>query len=100
MGIELEWFVLLVLHLVGTSVFGVFEVETPWWRLVLKWGTVIALTWAAYRFFGHWALAVPLGLSAAGFTVHLVWCRRHGIDPWQATPRKKYYRLRGWAWME
>lgn len=100
MGIELEWFVLLVLHVLGTSIFGVFEAETPWWRLVLKWGLVIALTWVVYRSFGHWALAVILVPAAGGAVVHAVWCRRHGIDPWRATPRRKYYRLRGWSWVE
>ena len=27
------------------------------------------------------------------------WCRKHEIDPWNATPRERYYELRGWpAW--
>jgi len=98
MGIELEWFSLLVLHVLGASVFGRFETETPWWRLVVKWGTVIALTWIVFLLAGHWALMVVLVPAAGGGAFHFVWCRRHGIDPWRATPRRKYYRLRGWSW--
>ena len=31
---------------------------------------------------------------------HFVWCRRHGIDPLRATPRRRYYELRGWTWVD
>ncbi len=99
-GIELEWFSLLVVHVLGTSVFTPFEVETPWWRLTLKWSVVILLTYLVYLWAGHWALLVVAALGLAGGTVHFTWCRRHGIDPWRATPRRKYYDLRGWAWPE
>ena len=100
MGIELEWFTLLVVHVLGTSIFGVFEVETPWWRLATKWGAVTALTWVVFRLFGHWAMAVVLFPALVGGVVHFRWCARHGIDPWRATPRKTYYELRGWDWIE
>ena len=100
MGIELEWFSLLVLHVLGTSVFGPFEVGTPWWRLTLKWGIVIGVTYLVYQLSGHWALLVIATPAIAGTTVHFTWCRKHGIDPWKATPRRKYYELRGWAWSE
>ncbi len=98
MGIELEWFTLLVLHVLGTSIFTAFEVETAWWRTTLKWAIVIALTYVVYQFFGHWALAVGFTAAVVGATVHFTWCRRHGIDPLHATPRRKYYELRGWTW--
>ena len=100
MGIELEWFTLLVLHVLGTSIFNVFEVETPWWRLTLKWAILIALTYLVYTFFGHWALAVGFTGAGVGAVVHFSWCRRHGIDPVRATPRRKYYQLRGWVWQD
>ncbi|HKK28426.1 MAG TPA: hypothetical protein VKB18_10115 [Gemmatimonadota bacterium] len=98
MGIELEWFVLLVVHVIGTSVFGRFEAETPWWRLVLKWSVVIALTGLAYRLAGHWALLVVIIPAVGGGTFHVIWCRRNGIHPLRATPRRRYYELRGWSW--
>ena len=100
MGIELEWFSLLALHVLGTSVFGVFETETPWWRLTLKWAIVAAITVLVYRWAGHWAL-LAMAVPAIGGTIfHFAWCRKHGIHPWRATPRRKYYELRGWAWPE
>lgn len=100
MGIELEWFSLLIVHVLGSSIFGRFEVETPWWRLTLKWGIVILITYLVYRWIGHWAMLVIVLLGLAGTIVHFTWCRKKGIDPWQATPRRKYYELRGWAWVE
>ena len=36
MGVELELYLLLVLFTLGSSIFAVFEVETPWWRKALK----------------------------------------------------------------
>jgi type II secretory pathway component PulF len=100
MGIELEWAVLFVLHVLGTSVFGKFEAETPWWRLVLKWGIVTTVVLFTYHFFGHWAIAIILAFAILGITVHFIYCRNHGIHPFRATPRKKFYELRGWAWVE
>ena len=100
MGIELELAVLLGLNVLGTSIFGPFEVETPWWRLALKWFIVIGLTVAAYRWIGHWALLVALLPAVGGTTFHFVWCSRNGIDPLHATPRRRYYELRGWPWPE
>ncbi|MFQ5946783.1 MAG: hypothetical protein ACE5NC_11130 [Anaerolineae bacterium] len=88
------------MHVLGTSIFGRFEVETPWWRLTLKWGIVILITYLVYRWIGHWAMLVVVVLALAGTIVHFTWCRKNGIDPWRATPRRKYYELRGWAWLE
>jgi hypothetical protein len=97
---ELELLVLLALTVFGSSVFAVFEVETAPWRKVTKWGVVVALTWLVHSRFGHLALLVPAVLGLAGVTFHLVWCRRHGIHPLRATPRRRYYELRGWGWPE
>ena len=96
----LELAVLLAVALVGTSVFAVFEVETPGWRKLLKWGLVVGLTLGLYSLVGHWSLLFPLGMGLAGAGFHLWWCRRHGIDPLRATPRRRYYELRGWRWVE
>ncbi len=100
MGIALDLFVLLAVAILGTSLFSVFEVETPAWRRIVKWGLVVGVTLGLTRIIGHWALIVPALAAAGGLTVHFMWCRRHGIDPVHATPRRKYYALRGWTWRE
>jgi hypothetical protein len=61
---------------------------------------VIGLTLILTRVFGHRALLLPVLGGVAGVAAHFVWCRRHGIDPLRATPRRKYYELRGWTWPE
>lgn len=98
MGIELELIVLLAISIIGQSVFGRFELETPAWRKILKWTIVVGATLALYTLAGHWALTFPLLAGAAGTTFHFVWCRKHGIDPYRATPQRRYYELRGWSW--
>ena len=100
MGIELELAVLLVVAVLGQASFAVFEVETPAWRKIVKWGLVIGLTLVLTLFVGHWALLLPIAGGIAGVVGHTVWCRRNGIDPINATPRRKYYALRGWAWRD
>lgn len=100
MGIELELLVLLALSVVGPGVFARFEIETPAWRKILKWSVIIAATLGLYAMVGHWALSLPLLAGVAGTTFHFVWCRRNGIDPIRATPKRKYYELRGWQWTE
>jgi hypothetical protein len=92
----LELSVLLALVTIGPAVFAVFEVESAPWRKVLKWGIVIALTLGLHRLIGHWSVLLPVILGAAGLTFHFYWCRRNGIHPWRATPRRRYYQLRGW----
>jgi len=100
MGIKLELAVLLAFSVLGSGFFAAFEIETPAVRKVVKWCAMIALTLGLYAVVGHWALAVPVGLGALGTTFHIVWCRRNGIDPVRATPRRRYYELRGWEWHE
>ena len=73
MGIELELAVLLAIAVLGPSILARFEAETPAWRKV--------------------------GLGVLGLSPHFWWCRRHGIHPLYATPRRRYYELRGgWSW--
>ncbi len=97
-GIELELAVLLVIAILGPAVFAIFEVETPWWRKALRWALVSGLTLGLYSAIGHRALVLPIALAVAGTTVHFWWCRKQGIDPLRATPRRRYYELRGWEW--
>jgi len=100
MGIELELYVLLAVLTLGANIFAVFEVETPRWRKVLKWFIIIAGTLGLYSAVGHLALLLPLVAVGAGTIFHFVWCRKHGIHPIFATPRRKYYELRQWEWPE
>lgn len=100
LGVEVELAVLLALSIIGQGVFAPFEVETPVWRKLLKWSIVVVATLGLYRAVGHWALLLPAAAAAAGTAVHVVWCRRHGIHPLRATPRRRYYELRGWPWSE
>ncbi len=95
---EVELVFLLALIILGTGIFAVFEVETPWWRKVLKWSFVSGLTLLLARSVGHWALVVPAFLGGLGATFHFWWCRRNGIHPLRALPRRRYYELRGWQW--
>ena len=99
-GIAVELTALLLLQTLGTSMFARFEVETPVWRKLLKWGMVIGVTLFLYVAVGHWSLCFPLLILAFGLVVHFSYCRKHGIDPLRATPRRRYYELRGWEWKE
>jgi len=100
LGIAVELSVLLVLAVLGSAIFAPFELETPVWRKILKWGMVIGITLGLAAVVGHWAVLVPVLGGVMGVVGHTVWCRRHGIHPLRATPRRKYYALRGWTWKE
>jgi hypothetical protein len=99
-GIELELGVLLGVAIIGQSAFARFEIETPALRKILKWTMMSVVTVTLYRWVHHWALLFPVGMALAGSIFHILWCRRNGIDPWRATPRRRYYELRGWTWSE
>ncbi len=98
MGIELELGALLAFAILGQSTFARFEIETPAIRKIVKWATLSAVTLLLYRFVAHWCLLLPVFLGAAGTSFHVIWCERNGIDPWRATPHRRYYELRGWKW--
>ncbi len=100
LSVALELAVLLAIAVIGSSGFAVFEVETPWWRKVLKWSVVSGVTLGLAAVVGHWALLVPILAGLAGISAHIWWCRKNGIDPAHATPRRRYYELRGWTWPE
>lgn len=97
-GIELELFVVALFVILGADVFAPFEVETAAWKKITKWSVFLALVLGLYPVLGHGVLIVTSGLGAAGMWVHWRWCRQHGIDPLRATPRRRYYELRGWRW--
>jgi len=97
---ELELSVLLALAIVGNVTFGRFEGETPRWRRLLKWGVISGATIWLQSVVGHVAVVILLALALLGLTVHFWWCHHYGIHPLDATPRRRYYELRGWAWIE
>lgn len=100
MGVELELGVLLLIQLLGTSLFGKFEVETPVFRKIFKWLLIDGITLALYYWINHFSLLVPALMLMVGTFVHFRTCLKNGINPLDATPRKKYYALRGWPWKE
>ena len=82
----------------GSIWFGRFELETPKWRRSLKLLLTVAIpTTLAARFGAPVGLGLIGAFLALGLTVHFVWCRRHGIDPWSAEPWERYRTLRGWS---
>ena len=99
-GIEIELMVMLIFQTLGTSIFARFEVETPIWRKLLKWAIIIVGTLALYLLIGHLSLIFPILMAAIGTAFHFIFCHKKGIHPIRATPRKKYYELRGWEWQE
>jgi len=46
------------------------------------------------------ALMFQILVMGVGAIVHVTWCRKHQIHSVHATPRRKYYKLRGWPWPE
>ena len=96
MGVELELVVLLIVQTVLISSFAKFEIETPVLRKVFKWFIIDSIIITLYYIFGHWALLFLLLLLIPGTTYHFIWCKKNGIHPINATPRKKLYQLRGW----
>jgi hypothetical protein len=86
------------LFAIGNIFFGHFEQGTPKWRRVFKFAIITAVTAAIAAAGGHfWAEGFVAACAATGLTVHFVILRRHGIDPWTAEPKDKYYALRGWT---
>jgi hypothetical protein len=100
MGIELELTILLIIQTTFISAFARFEIETPLFRKLVKWFIIDGITIGLYFAVGHWAVILPtLGL-VPGIVYHFNWCKKNGINPFKATPKKKYYELRKWNWEE
>ena len=99
-GLEIELAELLLLQLFAFVLFGRFEVETHAARRIIKWFVIYGITVGIYYWLGNWAALVPVLAVIQGSIYHVVWCKKNGIHPLKATPRKKYYQLRGWKWEE
>lgn len=101
MNMEKELLALLVMHIIGVGLFGKFESESPWWRAILKWSMLLSIVWTVSYLYGHTvALYAILGMTIFSLIVHFAWCYKNGIHPIAATPRRKYFELRGWKWIE
>ena len=82
---------------VGNIVFGHFEYGTAKWRRVLKFVLVTVITALIASTGGHaWSAAFITAIATIGLSAHFIILRKHGIDPWTAEPRDKYFALRGW----
>ncbi len=97
MTFEPELWTLLLVSIFGKTIFARFEIETSRLRLLLKWLIVLGATYGLYLVAGHWALIAPLVAGGGGALFHVIWCRQKGIHPLDATPRDRYYELRGWT---
>jgi hypothetical protein len=82
---------------VGNILFGHFEERTPKWRRILKFfmftGLIALISATAGR---AWSVGFVGAIFSVVLVLHLWWLPRHGIHPFTAEPRDKYYALRGW----
>jgi hypothetical protein len=97
---EIELIVLLTLQILANAFFGRFEGETPGWQKAMKWLALLGITLGLYRLVGHYSLIFPLGIVVLALSLHFYGCKKNGIHPFKATPRRKYYEMRGWEWKE
>lgn len=93
-----DLFIAAELHLLGILAFGHFEAKTHIARKISKslflLGIVAIISW----FFGSpWGAVAAVVMMGIGLSVHVWWCRKHGIGILSAEPRDKYYSLRGWS---
>ena len=101
LNMSYELLALFIFHTLGFSVFGKFQTETAWWKLTLKWMVILMLIYCLYYFFGHTiTLLTILLLAIIGVAGHTWWCIKNQIHPLNATPRRRYYELQGWKWLE
>lgn len=96
MGIAPELSGLLLFQLLGSAFFSKFEIETPPLRTIFNWLVIDAITVGLYFLIGHYSMLFPFLIAVIGMIAHVSICKKEGIDPVKATPRKKYYKLREW----
>ena len=100
MRLEPELLILLIIQTIFISAFARFEIESHLLRKILKWFIIDGITIGLYFIINHWAVLFPILALVPGTIYHFNWCRKNGIDPFKATPKKKYYELRKWKWEE
>ena len=97
MNIWIDVAVVAMMFAVGSIVFGHFEERTPKWRRILKLFALTGLVALISSTLGRvWSVALVAGVVSAAALIHAWWLPKHGIDPWTAEPKDKYYALRGW----
>lgn len=93
----MELFIAAALMAIGTITFKRFEERTPPLRGIMKFVSILATTALVTYFFGSmWGILWVIGWFAVGMIFHFWWTLSHGIHPFTAEPREKYYQLRGW----
>lgn len=100
MSLEMVLLILLVSQMIGMSVFAAFETEASIPARLSKWIFINGGTIGLYYAVGGWSLLLPGFMLVLGLTVHFIICRKYGFHPIYATPRRRYYEFRGWAWPE
>lgn len=95
-----ELILLIIIQTIFISAFAKFEIETPLSKKLIKWFIIDAITISLYFALKHWAMLFPILALIPGTIYHFNWCKKNGIHPLNATPRKKYYELRKWNWTE
>lgn len=93
-------FVLLGIQLFASTAFAKFEIETPLMRKLIKWLVIDGATIGLFYIVGYYSILLPIVMIGIGTTYHVIWCKKNGIHPLKATPKNKYYKLRGWKWEE
>jgi hypothetical protein len=77
--------------------FGRFEARVPVSRRVARMGVyLVPAVVVSYTAGSPWTYVWIVGALLPGACFHVVWCRRHGINPLTAEPRDRYLALRGW----
>ena len=97
MNIWIDVAVIASLFTIGNIVFGHFEHHTPKWRRILKFFIVTGVVALIASTAGHaWSAVFIAASFVLGLAFHFWYLHKHGIDPFTAEPREKYYALRGW----
>lgn len=92
--------VLLGIQLFASTTFAKFEIETPLLRKLIKWLIIDGATIGLFYVIGYYSILLPVVMIGIGTTYHVIWCKKNGIHPLKATPKKRYYELRCWKWEE
>jgi hypothetical protein len=94
--LPLELSVLLLIQLLAHTFFVQFEIGIHPLKRIMKWLVLDGITIGLYFLVGHYALIFPLATIFIALTIHFVVCRKWWVDPFRATPKKRYYEMRGW----
>ncbi|GLL03770.1 hypothetical protein [Dactylosporangium matsuzakiense] len=90
-----EWLLSAMVIAFASPAFGHFETVRPLWTRIARWLGYLAVTGLLGVTAGRpWTFVWVAGLPLAGAAVHVIWCRRNGINPLTAEPRDRYEQLR------